>query len=209
MDSNKNIFNDKIFSYSDFTKTTFINYIMENYRLNSINTMLIQLNYHKNGLFLMSGPQIGLKISDHHNIPYYENIYNIIIFRIDDITSKYDIDSLPETILVRQKNLNLAKGLALTTIKDLEINKKNINKSVFKEIFSSKYLPLSKNISKFGYLVEGDLKSNYINRLLNNIKKNTIQPLDSDSLGNFTNLVNSIVMNLDKLKKFNLFIKNI
>lgn len=208
MDSNKNIFNDRVFSYNDFTQTTFISYIMENYRLNSVNTILVQLNFHKNNLFLMSGPQIGLKITDHHNISYYKNVYNIIISRIDDIISKYDIDSLPETILIKQKNLNLSKSLELTTIKDIEINIKNINKSVLKKIFSSKYLPLSKDISKFGYLVEGELKSNYINRLLNNIKNKTIQSQDLESVGSF-NLVNSIVMNLNKLQKFNFFRKSI
>lgn len=36
----------------------------------------------------MSGNQIGIKITESHNINYYKNIYNIIILKIEDIISK-------------------------------------------------------------------------------------------------------------------------
>lgn len=69
----------------------------------------------------MSGNQIGIKITESHNINYYKNIYNIIILKIEDIISKYDVESLPDSIVISYNSLETYPPPAVTKINNLKI----------------------------------------------------------------------------------------
>lgn len=156
MDKRK-LFTDKIFTYDGFNQTNFINFVMENFLHNSTYTILVKFCFAGNSLFFMSGPQMGIKISNSHNINYYISIYNIILLRIDDVISKYDIDSFPDSIVISYKSLDVPSKLNLEKIDFISLNKSvsvyKKKKGELKQIFSSNYLPLTVDNRHFGYLV--------------------------------------------------------
>lgn len=71
------LFKHSIFSYTDFNQTNFINFIMENFHLNSTYTILVKFGFNSNSVFYMSGKQLGLKIKDSQDLSYYKNTYNL------------------------------------------------------------------------------------------------------------------------------------
>ena len=76
----KSVFKYKIFTYENFDLESFINFIMENFFVQETYTIIISLGFEGNSVFLTTSRQFGIKIVDKHNIDYYKNIYNIIIF---------------------------------------------------------------------------------------------------------------------------------
>lgn len=202
----------KVFPYTAFNETNFINYIMENFSINSKHSLFVKFGFNNNSIFLMSGSQIGVPISDSHNIEYYNHIYNIIISRLEDRLDEYNFDYAPDTIVLFHKPLvtingsisaDISSGLEnvpfsslLRKIKDPCLNKSVFKASVLRKNFNTKYLPLTLNKSNLGFLVEGDLKSAYINQLTTTSLNTNVQlPL--------------ILGSTDLLKKCDIFIKTI
>ena len=191
-------FKNKVFTFDDFNQTNFLNFIMENFLLENTYTLLVSFGFSGNSVFYTSGKQIGLKITNYHDINFYKNIYNIIILRIDDVISEYDKSSYPNTISVMYKSLNIPQELVLENINSITVNKSILTKSEKTKIFSSKYLPLTIHNKYFGYLVEKDLKQKYINKLISNTLKSG---LDLLFIFKCLDLINKSKVFVAKLKK--------
>jgi hypothetical protein len=192
----KSLFKNFLFSYEDFKQENFIKFIMENFILHSTNTILVTFGFNSNNVFISSGKQIGVKITENHNIEYYKNIYNIIILRIEDIISKYNMESLPNTIIISYKNLNIQKKLVIKNINSITLNKSILSNTDRDKIFSSNYLPLTINNKYFGFLIENELKYKYINQLISNILNSGM-------------IIPDILNNSDLIKKSNIFINKV
>ena len=193
-------FKNKVFTFDDFNQTNFLNFIMENFLLENTYTLLVSFGFSGNSVFYTSGKQIGLKITNYHDINFYKNIYNIIILRIDDVISEYDMSSYPNTISVMYKSLNIPQELVLENINSITVNKSILTKSEKTKIFSSKYLPLTIHNKYFGYLVEKDLKQKYINKLISNTLK---YGLDLLFIFKCLDLINKSKVFVEKLKTKN------
>ncbi|KAI5980362.1 mitochondrion dnapol [Pisolithus orientalis] len=189
-----NVFNHILFPFFKLNIESFINSIMENLYINRSYSILVKFGFKGNTINLMSGDQIGIKIENFHDLEFYKDIYNIIMLRMDDILAKYDIDSIPDTIVISYKELDIS-----TKLEFFSLNKKELNKSILgevknKELFSNRYLPLTYDNSYFGNLIETDLKYKYIKLLIsNNLKTGMKYP--------------NILMDLDLIKNCNIYIK--
>ena len=169
----KTSFKNITISYSDFTMERFINYLMEHLHVNSHYSILVKLGFKNNSVFYMSGKQIGIKIANSHDIKYYKDIYNVILYRIELVMEYYDQDEYPVSIMLEYKNLNLSDSLVLPSLKSLNLENKSIFvKKDLSKIFSKKYLPLTLEPNYYGIRVDGSLKLKYLNQLKSNILKN-------------------------------------
>jgi hypothetical protein len=104
--SSNNVFNRTIYSYDEFNMFCFIKFIMEHLYLNSTYTIMIKLgffNSNSNSVFYMLGSQIGIKLKDSHDIDKYKNIYNIIMLGIDEVISRYVVESFSDTVEISYK----------------------------------------------------------------------------------------------------------
>jgi hypothetical protein len=81
--------------------------------------------------------QIGIKINN--TLALYENIYDILIFKINDIISKYDVEYEPNSITIITKYINVPLISKNQNI-DLMNNHKYVFKnSGIKRFYSSNY----------------------------------------------------------------------
>nr|YP_010697791.1 DNA polymerase [Porodaedalea chrysoloma]WCF76752.1 DNA polymerase [Porodaedalea chrysoloma] len=186
-----------ILNFNNFDLNSFIEALMYNLQLNTTYTLLIKFAFQGNSLFYMSGSQIGMVVKSSHNIDYYNKIYEVIRLRIEDVISKYDIDSLPDSIVIEYKVITVSKDLIINNIdsKSLNLNNKIFPVNKLTKIFSSKYLPLTLDSSYFGFRIETELKYKIINRLISNIKSSGVQ-------------LSGILNNSELLSKTKLFIRS-
>lgn len=102
-----NIFKTYVFVYDVFSRDNFIKFLMENLYINSSYSILIKLGFDGNSVFYMLDHQMGITLKNTHNIDFYEDIYDIILLKINDLLLKYDIDHLPNTITIYYKLINV------------------------------------------------------------------------------------------------------
>nr|UEV87013.1 hypothetical protein [Grifola frondosa] len=196
-DKNNNKFQHIIFKPRDFNMDRFIEVLMENLSLHNTYTILIKLSFDGNSLFYMAGHQIGVKVGSHHNIKYYKQIFRVILLKIEDILSQYDLeDSNLDNIIFIYKSLTIPNEMVLKNVKTIPLNKNIFKLSEFRKFFSSNYLPLTTDTSQFGSLIEGPLKLNYVKTLISNI----------DSSGS---TIPDILYHSDLISKSNVFIRKV
>ncbi len=197
-DKTKNIFKDVVFDYSKFNLESFIHFIMENFHFhtNSTYSVLIKIGVSSNSIYYMLGSQIGISIKENHAVHAYKNIYDVILLQIDDLLSKYDLDYYPDSIIISYKAINVPKKLVKFNINSIVYNKTIIKKKEKKKIFRSDYLPLTLDNNQYGFLVENELKYNYLEQLKMNILNRNM-------------LVSDLLNNNELINKSNIFIKNI
>lgn len=188
-----------------FNLEYFIEILMLNLRTSNTYSILVKFGFLGNNVFYMSGSQIGVKISTSHDLKYYSQIYRIIELRIEDVIARYSLESLPNSIILSYKNINITNERIINKIKSLPLNRNQIELSKFNKFFSSNYLPLTINNSNFGYLIEGDLKFNYIKSLKSNIESSGQQIPDILSNSNLISNSN-IFINKDKKDNIHLII---
>lgn len=200
-----NMFKHIIIPLEFFTLKTFNDKLMLNLQIDNTYSILVKFGFLGNSLFYMSGSQIGIKISSFHNLKYYSQIFKIIESRIEDIIGKYNIESLPDSIIILYKPITISNVKLLNTnsINSLPLNRNQIEISKLKKNFNSKYLPLTINNNKFGYLIESDLKNNYIKTLITNIESSGQQ---IPELLKNKNLISNSNIFINKDKKDNVHI---
>lgn len=99
------------------------------------------------------------------------------------------------------KNLIPLPELELTNIKSIKINKTIIKPLETKDLYKSKYLPLTTDISYFGNLLVGSIKHKYIKKLINNMK--FLGKVIPESLGNLGSDISSkIFLRVIKIQKW-------
>ena len=169
----KNNTKNILISYENFNADSFINELMNSLTVNTSYSLLVKFGFEGNKLFYMSGPQIGIVLRDSHDINYYNNIFQIIEDRLEDIIVNYSLKSYPNNISLIIRVLTPLPDL-IKNVKSLSLNK-NIKKTEVNKLFNSRYLPLTIKRSNFGNLLEGGVKNKFIQKLrkvisLNNAK---------------------------------------
>jgi hypothetical protein len=163
----------KIIKFADLNEKSFLNILLENIDLNTTYSLLFKIGYAGNSTFRMAGAQTGLVVKSFHNIRHYAGIYRVLISRIDELKTS-DGTKLPADIVhFMFKELIPLPELELTTkvkTKTKQLNTNIIKSAETKELISSKYLPLTTDISYFGNLLSGSLRRKYIKKLINNMK---------------------------------------
>ena len=170
------VFKYSVFNFNEFNYRNFIEFIMENFTLKNTYSLLIVLGFKGNSVFLTCGKQIGIRVSDNHEIGYYKHIHFLINLKIEDVISEYNFDSEPDSVMIKFRGLNVEDNLKQSRSKSI-INNKIITKLEQKKLFGSKYLPLSLDIKDYGFLIESEVKTKYVNILKKNILKSGMEVL--------------------------------
>ncbi len=202
----KNKFIDLILPFNKLNEKFFIQSLMEHLSINSRYSILVKLGFKNNSEFYMSGKQIGVNIGYSHDIKYYKDLYNVLLYRIDLVMENYDQERYPDSVIFSYKSLNISESLVLSSVGDLNLENKSIfvNKDL-KKIFSKKYLALTLNESYYGYRVDDFLKLKYINELKSNILKNggevpeILENIENKALNVFIDKIKYKNINLTKI----------
>jgi hypothetical protein len=80
----------------------FIQVLMLNLKINSLNTILFQYSDYSTFTNLMLGPQVGIVVKAKHDISYYRNLFEHYIERLESIMSLYNVGR-PDFIVISLK----------------------------------------------------------------------------------------------------------
>lgn len=175
------------FYFNDFTVEKFIEEIIKNFKLNTTYTIILKISCNNNELFKMCGPQIGLTLKNEHDFDFYMKLFDLIMFRIDNISQEYSeiIDTI-DTFEIMYSTSNLPIDLKIKDISNINIPKNIVSANEAKKDFSYKLLPLTMDTSYYGYPVLTDKKFEYLNLInSNNYPVHTKQGIiikDSDKM---------------------------
>lgn len=192
----KNKFQYVVYSYDNFNLKSFLDFISTNFYFNRTNTILVSLGFQGNSVFYMTARQIGLRLTDSHNVDHYENICDVITMKITDVISKYEVTDFPNTVIISYKTINISENLLINqNSKQIVLDKVVGTKSELPSKLAFSYLPLSINSSSLGFLLIGGLGLDHINSVKSKILQSGLQ-------------VPAILNNLDLLNNSNVFIRD-
>jgi hypothetical protein len=129
-------------------------------------TILFQYSVYENNLQYMIGPQIGINVKNNHNISHYRNLYEYLLEKLNILMDRYMITT-PDFIVIHLKELNIDEDLKIGQFSDIKLNKGIVPISVTTKIFSPNILPLTLNDKYFGSLLQKELKSEYLEKIIN------------------------------------------
>jgi hypothetical protein len=175
---NKIKFNYMHFSYQNFTVENFKSGIIKNFKLNTTYSILIKISCNDNNIFKMSGSQIGLIIKDKHDLLYYDNIYSVIISRIESTLDMYNYIEKVDLLEISYSAIIPQKELELKNIQKVHINKQVTNPREVKLNFNQNLLPLTTDTSYFGYPATTEERTEYI-KLIENTTQSNLSTLAS------------------------------
>ena len=166
----KNKFQYFHFSLNDFTTINFINFIVNNLKLNSTYSILIKISCQNNLVFKMCGSQIGIVIKNEHDLDYYEKIYSVILIRIELMIATYNYIDTVDAIEIMYTTIIPQEELKLKNIYNFPLNKQLINIKEVRKNFNEMLLPFTTNTSYFGIPVLNKEKERYFDLIYNNYK---------------------------------------
>lgn len=155
-------------SLNDFTTINFINFIVNNFKLNSTYSILIKISCQNNLVFKMCGSQIGIVIKNEHDLDYYEKVYSVILIRIESMIATYHYIDTVDAIEIMYTTIIPQEELKLKNIYNLPLNKQLINIKEVRKNFNENLLPFTTNTSYFGIPVLN--KEKYFDLISNNYK---------------------------------------
>lgn len=93
-----------IVPFNELTEIRFINILMLNLKINSLNTILFQYSNYSSFTNLMLGSQQGIVIKDKYDISYYRKLFEYYCEKLEIKMSLYKAD-LPEFLVIHLKEI--------------------------------------------------------------------------------------------------------
>ena len=169
MKSNKSNFKYIHISYEDFTLIRFKNIIMNNFKLNTTYSILLKISSGNNLIFKMCGPQIGIVIANEHNLEYYSKLYDLILTRIESTVDNYSYLESVDGLEIMYSVIVPQKELTLKNISNYSLKQQMINQTVLKKNFSTNLLPLTLDVSYYGFNILSEERQKIIQLINNNV----------------------------------------
>lgn len=162
---NKNRFEYLFLSLSELTLDNLKFLLKENLKYNTKYSILIKLNSLEEGIFKMSGRQLGFELTEYNSELELENLYTIIMLRLDMISSLYGIDQTIRAVEIMYKEVSPLPELSLKTISKINLDSKVVNIKDTKSSFNFKILPLTTDTKYYGKPVTLQEKQRVLNLL--------------------------------------------
>src|ERR1700712_4545136 len=162
---NKNRFEYLFLSLSELTLENLKFLIKENLKYNTKYSILIKLSSLEEGIFKMSGRQLGFELTESNSELELENLYTIIMLRLDMISSLYGIDQTIRAVELMYKEVSPLPDLSLKTISKIKLEPKIVNVKETKNNFNFKLLPLTTDTKYYGKPVSIEEKQRILNSL--------------------------------------------
>ena len=112
--------------FKELTEIRFIQVLMLNLKLSSLNTLLFQCNKYSTFTNLMLGPQVGIVVKDKHDISYYRNLFEHYIEKLESIMSLYTVGT-PDFIVIHLKEILVEDNIKIGRLSQIDLPKKLIN----------------------------------------------------------------------------------
>jgi hypothetical protein len=159
--------------FLELTQIKFLNVLILNLTLNSINTILFQYTSYQQSIYYMLGIQQSAVVGETHNLNSYRNIFEHYQESLQLLMDRYQLDE-PDFISLRIKTLHIVENLKITkqNLSNIELHKGLVSVEILKRSFNSQILPYTYKEKYFGYLLVNNLRQDYINDLIALLDKN-------------------------------------
>jgi DNA polymerase type B, organellar and viral len=185
--------------FNEFTEIRFIQLLMVNLKINSLNTIIFQYNSYSTFTNLMLGPQVGIVVKDNHNISYYRILFEHYIEKLESIMSLYNV-GIPDFIFIYFKEILVEDKIKIGQLFQIDLPKKLINVSDTKTKFNSKILPLTLDERNFGYLLQDSIKANYLEKIINNLQENILLNTSDSEKNKILNEIKELGLDLKNIE---------
>ena len=165
--------------FEELSEIRFIQVLILNLKINSLNTILFQYNEYSTFTNLMLGPQVGIVVKDKHDISYYRLLFRHYTDKLESIMSLYNVGT-PDFIVIHLKEILVDDNLKIGRLSQIDLPNKLINVSDTKTKFNSNILPLTLDDKHFGFLLQDRIKVDYLNKIINNLQKNILLQNNSE-----------------------------
>lgn len=141
------------FTANSFTLDNFNTEVVKNFKLNCTYSLLIKISSDENTIFKQVGPQIGLVITNEHNISLYEEIFSIIQIRIERLLENYIYMNEITDIEILYYPLTIKNELKLKNINSIPIPRQLTKVTQTRTKFNQNLLALTTDTSYYGNLL--------------------------------------------------------
>jgi hypothetical protein len=156
------------YTFDAFTFINFKNDIISNFKLNTTYAILLKISSQNFLTYKMCGRQFPIIMKDNHDVDYYENIYNLILTKIEATTDIYNYIDKVDGIQIIYSVFIAPAELTLKNISKYPLNKNIINIKETNKNFNENLLPLTTDTSYYGITVIEEEKQKYIDLINNN-----------------------------------------
>jgi DNA polymerase type B, organellar and viral len=167
------VFKKVTISFLELTKIKFLNLLLLNLQLRSINSILFQYTSYPSGIYYMLGKQVGVVVHESHDLTHYRNLFEHYKETLELLMDRYQLET-PDFITFHFKTLHVDEDLLALkkTLSNIELHKGLVKVEKLKQNFNSKVLPYTYNERYLGNLVIGNLRQKYLSELVSFISKN-------------------------------------
>jgi hypothetical protein len=152
-----------------FNQVNFINIMVLNLKLRSINTIMMQYSSYSDNKYYMLGSQIGVIVKDNHDIHNYKNLFEHFLEMYEILLDRYNLPE-PEFLTFKIKTLEVDEMLRKDQLSHIELPKSVFKVTETKKNFNSNILPFTYQEHKMGVLLTGDIRTKFLNELLEQMK---------------------------------------
>jgi len=159
--------------FKDLTETKFIEILILNLSINSLNTILFQYNEYQSFTNLMLGSQVGIVIKEEHDINYYKSLFEHYKDMLDSTMSLYNAET-PDFIIIHLREITVDEKLKLGKLPHISTTLLSGQVTDNKIKFNNNILPLTLAEKHYGSLLQDQLRINYLTDLANQLEKNIL-----------------------------------
>ena len=197
VNNSRNKIKSVYFSLVSFDENNFIDFVLGNFNVGVTYSILLKLKYHKVSeeggsdvvCYGMGGKQIGFVLSDINDIDSIKLLYKDFKNIVSSFINWYNVDEI-EFIQVLYITITSNPKLKLSNINKISLNKEFVIIKEVKTNYSSRYLPLTTDLSYFGVYLTSNHWSSYvdlINTQKSMLKKDLLGLGDIDSMYLYNN----------------------
>jgi len=139
----------------------------------------------------MLGPQVGINVKETHNLEYYRNLYEHLLEKLSIIMESYNVEA-PDFITLIMKELVLEETIKKGEISKIEISKGLGKIGEVKRNFNSSILPFTYNEKYFGNLLQGSLKLEFLNKLIDQLEENKLTSYSTNTIPSNINSLKNV-----------------
>lgn len=184
-------FDKVIIPFKELTEIKFLNILLLNLKLDTLYTILFQYTLYENNINFMLGPQVGINVKETHNLEYYRNLYEHLLEKLSIIMESYNVEA-PDFITLIMKELVLEETIKKGVISKIEISKGLGKIGEVKRNFNSSILPFTYNEKYFGNLLQGSLKLEFLNKLIDQLEENKLTSYSTNTIPSNINSLKNV-----------------
>ena len=161
----KTEFNNIIIPVHKLSRTKFLEILISNLKLRSINTIIMQISSYSENRNYMLGNQLGVKVPDNHNLNNYNELFDHFMEMYEILLDRYYLPK-PEFFVIKIKTLIIDAKLRKDQFDNIQLPNALIDFETRKKRFNSNILPITYQEHLMGNLLIGEIRTNTLNELL-------------------------------------------